>query len=400
MNRIIFFIICLFLYIFNIVPIVGPANIGTRIYLGVLGALYVCFTDIIYNARVIKLMVCNIPLVLFSIITILINDTRDIWYIQFAILNICYLFGALFIVKLYPNECKVSYNKFLLYVVYCILFNSVISFVGFVYNPIMVAISSIQQFGDGNVITNTINFGVRSIGFGSGNFYFGGVINGFGLLFTFYLLKTKYISICKAVVILIVLTLTGMFIARTTVIGLGLGLCYYFYKLPFKNVITFATLIFVGAVIIVISGILDNINTSWVFDFIRNFISNGTISNQSLDHLNSMWNIEISPKTYIIGDGLSKYNDGRYYMDTDVGYLRNILYFGVVGTVLGYFLYAYVLCRQIIKVSLDRNIAHLIFWLFIYLLIINYKGLPDYNFMMFLLFSIMLRNKISICNKL
>jgi hypothetical protein len=50
--------------------------------------------------------------------------------------------------------------------------------------------------------------------------------------------------------------------------------------------------------------------------------------------LNNMY-FPVSIKTFLIGDG--KYIDlltNRYYMNTDAGYMRNILLFGVIGFIL------------------------------------------------------------------
>ena len=76
-------------------------------------------------------------------------------------------------------------------------------------------------------------------------------------------------------------------------------------------------------------------------------------------------------QTWIIGDGYwnNPYGSG-YYMHTDVGYLRLIYYFGLVG------LFVYLLMQvSIIKNSFEQKL--LIYTIFLYLLVLNLKGFTD-----------------------
>lgn len=394
MLRILLLYITLFLYIFNIVPHIGPSKIGTRIYIGIIGLIYLISSQYLYKKTVLKLIFYNGLLVIFSLLTVIINNTSDIWYIQFAILNILYISGALLITHIF-SSLLTSFYQFIELIIYCILANSVISFAGFIYNPIMLFITSIQELGNESLIEGTINFGVRALGFGSGNFFFGGVINGLGLIFICYLIRIKYFSVGKGITLLFLLFLTGMFIARTTIIGLFFSLFLLYYKMNAKRIgYSILYILCLFCLLLAFSSFISKINISWAFDFIINLFSEGKVSNDSLDTLDKMWEIEISSKTFLIGDGLSKYDDGSYYLHTDVGFLRNILYFGILGTIFGYFLYTFLVCKLILKeVFYVNNIKILVLVLYGFLLIVNYKGLPDYNFMLFLIISYFIVNK-------
>ena len=393
LNNILFFLL-LFLYIFNIIPPIGPSKIGTRIYIGIIWFVFLLCSSYINRKTVLKLLLLNVLLILSSLLTVLVNNTSDFWYVQFAILNVTYISGALLLVYLL-SPVLTSFYKWLEFIIYCILINSLISFAGFIYNPIMLFITSIQELGSESLIEGTINWGVRALGFGSGNFFFGGVINGFGLIFICYLIRNYYFSMKKGLFLLLILFFTGMFIARTTIIGLFLGLILLLYRIKIKRLIlllfssiSLCTLLFFS------SSLFENINTSWAFDFIQNFFSGGKATNSSLETLDEMWKIDMSLKSFLIGDGLSKYDDGSYYMHTDVGYLRNILYFGILGTVFGYFLYAFLICKLIVKEAFYiKDIKLLIRILYAFLLITNYKGLPDFNFILFLIIAYFIINK-------
>lgn len=72
----------------------------------------------------------------------------------------------------------------------------------------------------------------------------------------------------------------------------------------------------------------------WCFSIINSYISTGELSNSSL---NSMWDMYFLPKieTLLVGDG--RYTEGAgYYMNTDIGWIRPILNYGVFYTLLGY----------------------------------------------------------------
>ena len=87
-------------------------------------------------------------------------------------------------------------------------------------------------------------------------------------------------------------------------------------------------------------------------------------------------------KTWIIGDGFWANPSGSgYYMHTDVGYLRLIYYFGLVGLFV-YLLMQFVAIRTVFK---NYNLS-IIFYLtvFTYLLILNLKGFADLLSFMFL----------------
>ena len=106
--------------------------------------------------------------------------------------------------------------------------------------------------------------------------------------------------------------------------------------------------------------------------------------------------IDFSEKTLLIGDGLSKGKLGGYYMGTDVGWMRNILYFGILGTLFGY-LYYEVKIINILKRISREHLTFFIVW-FLYLFILNFKGLPDFNFMIFLMSAYFINNQYMVFN--
>ena len=102
--------------------------------------------------------------------------------------------------------------------------------------------------------------------------------------------------------------------------------------------------------------------------------------NASFSHLQEMGQTEIPPTTLIIGDGRHT-EDGHYYMRTDIGYMRIIFFWGLIGAIPTYFL----TFRYIYK---TRRLSPIVFiQLLITFLIFEYKGDVYYEFLP-LLFTI------------
>jgi len=82
-------------------------------------------------------------------------------------------------------------------------------------------------------------------------------------------------------------------------------------------------------------------------------------------------------KTLILGDGY--YQNPRdstlYYMNTDVGYLRLIFYFGLIGT-LAYFVYQINLLKVANKIT-GNTFPLFFFSISVLILILNLKGMTE-----------------------
>ncbi len=75
----------------------------------------------------------------------------------------------------------------------------------------------------------------------------------------------------------------------------------------------------------------------YAFELGKNIVTGKGIKTTSTDKLIKMYDIDFSGKTFFVGDGkytVYENEKARYYMHTDVGYYRKILYFGVVGLIL------------------------------------------------------------------
>ena len=386
--------VALFLYMFNVLPIIGPEKVGTREYLSVLASFFILTIITKLPRMYFGLIIANWTQIFFSIITVLLNGTDDYWYIQFAIRNILYINGAVLIAYLMPK--KWSIDTLLIMFIMAIVVNDLISLAGFINSGIKSFILSIQDFTNMDKVESTSEFGSRIIGIGRNNYFNGGVTNGMGIILAFYLMAQKRLHQFWGMALVLIMAVVGLFIARTTIVGTALGGIYY--VLSVKNKTKILKGIFTITIItymVVASGLFEGMNTSHAFEIFEYYDKLDEI--ESLSKMESMYNRQIGIETFFIGDGLSKDGDS-YYMHTDVGYMRNIFYFGIMGTLFGYLYYEYYILKQLYLQDLESKLF--VLTLAVYLLILNLKGLPDFNFFIFLFLAYYIRknaiNKVSV----
>ncbi len=151
------------------------------------------------------------------------------------------------------------------------------------------------------------------------------------------------------------ITIEGNIISRTTIVGTCMGLVYILFNLNklksdsknFNSWMSLASVFTLG--LILLGGIYYyNVNEGFRedlrfgFEGLFSLVENGEWSVSSNDRLSNMYVWPENLQTWLIGDGyfsnpintdpyfIGKITGG-YYMGTDVGFLRFIFYFGVIG---------------------------------------------------------------------
>lgn len=147
----------------------------------------------------------------------------------------------------------------------------------------------------------------------------------------------------------------GNMIARTTSVGLAIALLYWLYdsevwrlhlKPGYGNLFGGLLLVFLVSAPILVWQYEENSSARrllrFAFEGFFSIAEKGTWEVSSNDKLSTMYVFPKTLKTWLIGDGyfsspqnVDPYYTGPiiggYYMGTDVGYLRFIFYFGVIG---------------------------------------------------------------------
>lgn len=159
------------------------------------------------------------------------------------------------------------------------------------------------------------------------------------------------------VIAFFIIGLMGNIISRTTTVGIGLAFCYWLsligkVKINGQNLHRKAISLFILVSVVVVCSAVYLYNTDksahddlrFGFEGFFSLFERGTWDVSSNDRLMDMYVFPDNLKTWIIGDGYfenPRHTDpyfigemtGGYYMGTDVGYLRFIFYFGLLGLI-------------------------------------------------------------------
>lgn len=162
------------------------------------------------------------------------------------------------------------------------------------------------------------------------------------LLYLFYAAEERYrIGQISFIPAFALCCLGTMFYGRSgLVLSIGcsaVGILIWNRK-QFLRILKFAVIF---ALLVVVVYLLRNVSIFsdwyiWMSTPILNFVKTGNYGNASFDTLTKemIWMPEI--KSILLGDGRFTGADGLYYLHTDSGIMRNILFWGVVGVTVSY----------------------------------------------------------------
>lgn len=230
---------------------------------------------------------------------------------------------------------------------------------------------------------------------GHGVAFFGaGVAAGLGLICcTFYILKHNF-SPSKTVLftaIYVFIFYIGLFSARTVVVGaaISLGLFIIFSIINYKtNKRTLYTFIFSAIIIFIIGYSLCLIyfpnKADWALELFTNYFEKGKLRTSSSDALEYMFILPEDFNTLLYGRG------SLAFFGNDIGYIRMIHYGGIIGTV-AFYLFGLVVI--FLSWSKDKMTNILLIMIYIYVLLINIKGLTELNSTFYLFFFFFMFHK-------
>lgn len=327
-------------------------GINTKHMMAGLGAL--CFSGDILLARKIEfsreLFVASLIAVLFSIIGFYstdFNSTYDyayatyigsmwVWFIA------CY--GVCTFIKI--THGYISINLIVNYLVAVCLFQSIIALCINFVPEIKMFVNSVFVTGDLEFMEKTGRiYGIgASLDVAGGRFALvlammavmandNAKIKGNSLYLFLYVLAFLIIGVC------------GSMMARTTTVGIALGMLYVFFKSHFfSQSIKVMGINFLLIIIATVGGgvaaaiYFYNVDKEFqvliqfAFEGFFNYINTGVWETDSTEVLKDMWVFPEDLKTWIIGDGyFADPITGAFYKTTDVGYLRFIYYSGLIG---------------------------------------------------------------------
>lgn len=206
--------------------------------------------------------------------------------------------------------------------------------------------------------------------------------------------------------VFILISVVGNMMARTTTVGIAVSVLYWLFSsmigelsLKKDNLRVWKYLIISLLVLIPVFVYLYNVdeqfqdNIRFAFEGFFSLAEKGEWETNSNNILKNMIVFPDNPKTWIIGDGYIENPNGRdpyyvgpnyggYYMGTDIGYLRFIFYFGLVGLAMFIF-YFY----KVAKTCVDRFPSYsTMFWLILAINMIVWLKVSTDIFLVFAIF--------------
>ena len=292
-----------------------------------------------------KIFKYAIPFVVIAFFSCIINFSFDVYYVKYFFSLILGFYFSYLVVFLFYKVYKIISPRILIeYILSAHIIYIVLSLMMFFNPSINAFLMSLLKLGSGAESAYEITEGIRLLCFGA-SFFTSGIINGLVLI-----LLSIYISIYKhsnlklliLYLLFILIIIVGMMMARTTLIGalFAIGiLLYYLLQSGIKLLKIVFLLFFICFLIAFIASKLSPIIAEQIelllqfaFEMFIKYESSGALSTNSSDRMIEMYEtLPDNLKTWIIGDAIWIGSDGAYYMNTDVGYLRFIFYFGVIG---------------------------------------------------------------------
>lgn len=408
-------LISLFLYFFPFQLKILPLS-NARI-LQIMGAVCL-FVYIIYKRKLSKriLYYAAIGIFIFMIGVVSTSIVNHSMQFDFALTKglyiIFYSFEMFFIVSLMKCAYKpFTITKALEVLIWVTLIQAIISLVFFcwpnsldTYNSLIVIDDDYTEKIEGlNAFRLT---GVGSVQFANSAVHYGIALWVLILLYIcpdsiFY--KNGYVFSFVAPLFCI----CGILSARTFFIFLLITMVYIVYIVGIRKIgscISIITkllvpIIFAGALVVtyLIARDMDAV-VDWSMELFVNMKDDGSIETSSTNDLKDMYILPTSTRTWLIGDGRSQNNKG-FYMDSDVGYIRSLFYWGIIGSIayfIGQILYCDIL-KKYMRNSLVAKLANMILiWCFIYNLKEFWAVEPYWVFLLFL--SVFAINNTA-CNK-
>lgn len=281
-----------------------------------------------------------------SFFSVWYNDSNDFAYVTYIISMWVWFFAA------YGACSIIAQTHHAISVKLVVDYLVAISFFQCVIALMIDNIPAVKMFVDNYINTNAevMDKIKRLYGIGASLDVAGGKFSAVLLMISVIMSNYDFIRLNKKSVAFysgcfIIISVIGAMIARTTYVGMILGMAYIVYRTGiWKRQIKYSDLRFwrvmIGILFVLVLVCIYFYNNSpgfreWFrfgFEGFVSLVETGEWRSSSTEILQSMVVFPDSLKTWIIGDGyMADPITGTYYKVTDIGYLRFIFYCGIIG---------------------------------------------------------------------
>lgn len=184
-----------------------------------------------------------------------------------------------------------------------------------------------------------------------------------------------------SLLVITIFSLAGILSGRTFFILLAITIPYVFclkegnIKKSVKELISvFFPVLIIGFVAFIYLFASNEQLVSWAFELFINFGDGGKLESESTNQLKDMYIFPSDLKTWLFGDGKTVNDSGGFYMGSDVGYIRSIFYWGIIGTCI-YLYIQYYMVRMATINNFNKQFRVFLYFLFIFFLVYWLKDL-------------------------
>ncbi|MGJ3355106.1 hypothetical protein [Providencia sp. Je.9.19] len=334
--------IILFLFVFGIPFSFIPVNTSKLIF-----AIFIIVFFLNGNIKNLHkknfylILLLNLALLATSILPLIINNSSDInnIYANLVLFTEAFI-GSLLVVYFLFHE-KNLYS-FLYSIIVIALAQSIIILLMLFIAPLRDFIFSITLTTGAALFERYDGF--RGLGLAASLTYDLAVFLSISLIILSYLFVKSYINIKKTILFWMIIFFAICITGRTGLFGAFLSILFILASnLTSKNhqkkifSLSFSTILILLFLFLLISlfspktfDLINSIFTKYTFEFLSNYSQTGKIETESSNILKDMY-FPISSHTFFWGDGYWLDPNGNgYYMHTDAGYMRSILYGGFI----------------------------------------------------------------------
>jgi len=315
--------------------------------------------------------------ILFAVCITIFQNAYDYSVAYNFLLHLMYLFTSYFLVLRFYNRGVNTIESMICIVETAILLNAIIVVFMFISPEIKEFIYSLIKAEQADFSSKNP---VRQIGIGGFSTYADSFVYSLGILLILFrkslnysMEKISFFDYIKIFFFSISVILAG----RTGFIGLFFSIIILFFYMPktfFKLILIFSVTLF-GAMFLLqnsaANDLIINRLIPWAFQF---FIRTDSMMEQgTLASVIEQLQYPMSAKTFLFGDGYYVVNYGNGYYSNDLGYIRLITYFGVIGSILYYSVWL-IMFGSIHKKLHNTNSKIILIVIFFYLFLVQVKG--------------------------
>ena len=313
--------------------------------------------------------------------TSIFNVQYDFSFATKGIYFLLYLLESFVIIIILKQlYCQWDIKILMQWIILVTAFQAVIAFVFFLSPDSFTAYQSLVIQTEHQEVFNNVLSKYRLVGPGSALKYASAAVH-YGVVawMTLTMYANRRLSGKQSLyfyILIILFTLAGVLSGRTYFILFPLSFLLLYYicnrsiKRTFKQSFKIYLPLIVAFMGIMIYFFSENEEMMrWIFELFINIRESSSFETDSTNVLKEMYFLPDNIYALTFGEGRAINQDGSQYMHTDVGYIRNVYYWGIIGTLIYYLVLIY-LGRHSIRLSSDFRIRGfikvLVIWLFIY----------------------------------